>query len=151
MPPPQQHFKQISQTLFFYLLLLCDPNSTVTLVFVEISDIYVTFIHQIQPWKKWYIPLSPIEIGLLWAKITYLKSQIIAWIRGCKDIRGQSWRWKKISADLADPGRISSNQAEWADILFRPPYLTPDIFAAPAPKSMFSTSFKRSIANLFGN
>ena len=34
------------------------------------------------------------------------------WSRGCKDIRGQSWRLKKISANSADPGRMGSN---WAD------------------------------------
>ena len=33
---------------------------------------------------------------------------------------------------------------------FQPPTLTSDIFAAPWPKSMFSTSFERSIQYLFG-
>ena len=79
-------------------------------------------------------------MGSLWAKITYLKSHSKAlafslqtdiwnisfiwstkhwfWSRGGKDIRGQSWRSKKISADSADPGCIGSNRAESADIFF---------------------------------
>ena len=76
--------------------------------------------------------IIPTEIGLLWAKITYLKvtqkplafvykqiwnrtfkwsTKHWFWSRSCKDVRGQSWRMKKISANAADRRRTGSNPA----------------------------------------
>ena len=69
-------------------------------------------------------------------------------LRGCKNIRGQSWRsirncrlwqirvrWARGPADLAD--------------FFRPPTLTSDIFAALWSTRTYSTSFERSNSYLF--
>ena len=51
------------------------------------------------------------------------------------------------------PTQPSLNQCAWGrlsgQIFFRPPTLTFDIFEAPKPKSMFSTSFKISNTFLF--
>ena len=114
---------------------------------------------------------SPIEVGLLWAKITYIQSHSKAlgfgpkliwnrsfkwgtknwfWSRGCKDIRGQSWRSKNICL-LARFETNAPGAGRFGRYFFCPPTLTSDIFAVPWPKSIFSTSFERSISYLFGD
>ena len=119
-------------------------------------------------WKKYWIKqwqqkisilyyICAIEIGLLWAKIIYLKSHAMAldfWLetdmfyifqmmyqtlnllRGCKISEVKLGRkiYLPVQPGL---GESVSNRAE----------LTSDIFAAPWPKSMLSTSFERSKAH----
>ena len=67
-------------------------------------------------------------------------------LRGCKNIRGQSWRLKKI---CLTPGASVSNLAESA-IPYWPLTLTSDIFAASWPTRNYSTSFEISKLYLFG-
>ena len=62
----------------------------------------------------------------------------------------EGWSLKKISANSAGPGHMGSNRVI-GRCFFRPPTLTSDIFTATWLKSMFSTSFKRSISYLFGD
>ena len=64
-------------------------------------------------------------------------------LRGCKNIRGQSWRSKKICQISRTPGSSNSNLPESA-ISYRPPTLTSDIFAASSPTRANSTSYERS-------
>ena len=69
--------------------------------------------------------------------------------RGCKNIRGQSWRSKKICQSSRTAGASVSNLAESA-IPHWPPTLTSDIFSASWPTRKYSTSFERSDSCLFG-
>ena len=54
--------------------------------------------------------------------------------------------------NAAGPGHMGSNLPGSAlcRYFIQPPNFTSDIFAAPWPKSMFSTSFERSTSYLFG-
>ena len=111
------------------------------------------------------------EIRVVWANINHVEShsmalafslqtdmnQILKWgtlnscrLRGCKNIRGQSWRsirncWLSQIRDWCARGL-----ADLADF-FRPPTLTSDIFAASWPTRAYSTSFERSDSYLFGD
>ena len=65
------------------------------------------------------------------------------WSRGCKNIRGQSWKSKKYLPTC--PVWTDAPRVSWVGrYFFRTTILTSDIFAASWPKSMFSTSFERS-------
>ena len=68
--------------------------------------------------------------------------------RGCKNIKGQSWRLMKNLPVRPAPGASVSNLAESA-ITYQPPTLTSDIFAASWPTRMYSTLFKRPDSYLF--
>ena len=70
--------------------------------------------------------------------------------RGCKTIRGQSLRSKKICQISQALGASVSNLAESA-IFYQPPTLTSDIFAASWRTRTYSTSFERSDSYLFGD
>ena len=64
-------------------------------------------------------------------------------LRGCKNIRGQSWRLKKKTCQVSrTPVMADSNLAEL--IFFRPPTLTSHIFIASWYTIVYSTSFERS-------
>ena len=116
---------------------------------------------QMQALKTTAYYISPIEIGLLWAKITYLKSHSKAlafdlltdmklWSRsfiwgtvgscrsrGCKNIRGQSWRLiRNCRFETDAPGA----RLIW-QIFFD--LQLPDIFAASWPTRVYSTPFER--------
>ena len=70
--------------------------------------------------------------------------------RGCKNIRGQSWRkirncWLSQIRDWCAQGPV-----DLADF-FRPLNLTSDIFAASWPTREYSASFERSDSYLFGD
>ena len=133
---------------------------------VEYECTYAAALKKIHPFASlWY------EIGLLRANIIILKVIPHLWtygskqiwirsfkwgtvhscrLRGCKNIRGQSWRSIRNCRLCQIRDQCARGPADLADF-FRPPTLTSDIFAASWPTRTYSTSFERSDSYLFGD
>ena len=69
---------------------------------------------------------------------------------GAKILVVKSGLWKKYLPTQLTPGTWARTRLI-DRYLFWTPTLTPNIFAAPSSRSMFGTSFKRSISYLFGD
>ena len=127
-------------------------------IIIRIINILIIIIGTVPFKKARFLTLwSEVLLGSWVAGSNYLWIRSFKWVtvcpfrsRGCKNIRGQSWRFKKIDQISQAPGASVSNLAESA-ISYRPPTLTSDIFAASWPTRAYSTSFERSDSYLFGD
>ena len=121
------------------------------------EQIICMYLHTYSP-CPYYI--GPIDIGLLWTMITYLESA--SKVLG---INLQSDLSNEVINNNFGPGATKMSEVKvrgWKEYLptwltpgawvktgligrcfFWPPTLTSNVFAAPWPKSMFSTSFER--------
>ena len=147
----------------------CDRMMTMMMPMVEGQiDINVEIVVQMRATKTVAYSISPTEIGVLWAKITYVKSFKNFWL----------WPPNRYEIDLSNevlnidfdqevakipevkvglqkkylPIGLVRTHALWVSrvgrYFFQTPTLTSGIFAAPWSKSMFSTSFERSLLYL---
>ena len=115
--------------------------------------------------------INPIEIGVLWAKITYVKSHSKAFGFLSPNRYEIDLSNEVLNIDFGQgaakvpevkvgvpkkylPTRLTPSTRVRTGLIGKyfsqTPTLTFGIFAAPWPKSMFSTSFERSISYLFG-
>ena len=123
--------------------------------FNKSSDLIICIQMQAPKTASYYI--SPIEIGVLWAlvpKQIWNRSfkwgtKCSFWSRGYKDNRSKA-RGQKKHLPISPVRTHAPGVSRVGRYFFQTPTLISDIFAASWPKSMFSTSFKRSTSYLFG-
>ena len=125
---------------------------------------------QIPKTAAYYI--TPIDIVLLWAKITCVKSHSnvlgfwspnryeidlsneVLYIHFCQGATQIPWIKVEVRKKYLPIGSVWTHAPRVSQVgryFFQPPTLTSHIFAAPWSKSMFSSSFERSISYLFGD
>ena len=102
-----------------------------------------------------YIPLKAFKSLGLWSPNRYeidLSNEIlnIDFGQGAAKISEVKVGGRKTYQPTRLAPRTQVRTGQLGRYFFGPPTLTSDIFAAPRSKSMFSTSFKRSISYLFG-